>query len=299
MAAFARVVDLGSFTAAARALGVPKVAISRSVQSLEKRLGTRLLNRTTRRIALTASGQALLPYCQRVAIETVAARAAMAPLTNQRKTLRVLADPAYGRLLLSPLLPRFLERYPEIPLEVEMGVELPSVPGEEWDVLIQNGPPHAEGLAGTSLGNPPVILCAAPAYLRSHPAPKTPAGLAAHAVLVPGAAVHQLRLQHGRQQAEVRLTPRLVVSDPAVIHAATAAGAGIGVLPEFLCRQGLAMGKLERVLPDWFAADVLDLHAVYDLRRASHPSVIALIEFLTANMVPVLGRAEARPARKA
>jgi LysR family transcriptional regulator, regulator for bpeEF and oprC len=297
MAAFARVVDLGSFTAAARALGVPKVAISRAVQSLEKRLGTRLLTRTTRRIALTASGQALLPYCQRVAVETVAARAAMAPLTNARKTLRVLADPAYGRLLLGPLLPRFLERYPEIPLEVEMGVELPSVPGEEWDVLIQNGPPKAEGLAGTALGNPPVILCAAPGYLRAHAAPQSPSELTAHAVLVPGAAVHQLRLQHGRQQAEIRLTPRLVVSDPAVIHAATAAGAGIGVLPEFLCRQGLVMGKLERVLPDWFAADVLDLHAVCDLRRASQPSVIALIEFLTANMVPVLGRVEAHPAR--
>jgi DNA-binding transcriptional LysR family regulator len=150
---------------------------------------------------------------------------------------------------------------------------------------------------GTPLGNPPVILCASPAYLKAHPAPQSPEQLAAHAVLIPGTSVHQLRLQRGRQQAEVPLTPRLVVSDPAVVHAATAAGAGIGVLPEFLCRQGLVMGKLERVLPDWFAADVLDLHAVCDLRRASQPGVIALIEFLTANMVPVLGRAEGHPAR--
>jgi LysR family transcriptional regulator, regulator for bpeEF and oprC len=81
MAAFARVVDLGTFTAAARALGVPKVAISRSVQSLEKRLGTPLLTRTTRRIALTPAGQALLPFCQRIVAHTDAARALMAPLT--------------------------------------------------------------------------------------------------------------------------------------------------------------------------------------------------------------------------
>jgi len=289
MAAFARVVDLGSFTAAARALEVPKVAISRAVQSLEKRLGTQLLTRTTRRIALTPAGHALLPYCQRIVAHTEAARAQIAPLTDHRVSLRVLADAAYGRLLLSPLLPRFLERYPDIPLEVEMAGELPSTPGEEWDLLIQNGPPRAPGLVGAPLGAPPVILCAVPAYLRSHPAPTSPAELAAHAVLVPGQSVNQLRLQRGRQTAQIPLSPRLVVNDPAVVHAATAAGSGIGVLPEFLCRQGLAMGKLERVLPEWHAADVLDLNAVCDLRRASLPSVKALIDFLVANMVPVLG----------
>jgi DNA-binding transcriptional LysR family regulator len=294
MAAFARVVDLGSFTAAARALGVPKVAISRAVRSLEERLGAPLLTRTTRRIALTPAGRALLPYCQRVVIEADAAHAAMAPLTEARRNLRVLADPAYGRLLLSPLVPRFLERYPDISLELEMSAELPATPGDEWDVLIQNGPARAEGLAATSLGKPPVILCATPAYLRDHGKPQQPAELAAHAVLVPGQHVHQLRLQRGSQQAQIPLTPRLVVNDPAVVHAATAAGSGIGVLPEFLCRQGLTMGKLERVLPEWYAADVLDLQAVSDLRRARSAQVTALTEFLVANMVPVLGQGGSR-----
>ncbi len=82
----------------------------------------------------------------------------------------------------------------------------------------------------------------------------------------------------------------LTVTDPAVVHAATSAGAGIGVLPEFLCRMGLSMNKLERVLPEWQVADLLELHAVSDLRRASSPGVKALIEFFLANMVPVLGR---------
>jgi len=194
-------------------------------------------------------------------------------------------------LLLSPLLPRFLERYPDIPLEVEMAAELPAMPGERWDVLIQNGAPQVEGLVGTSLGSPPVILCATPAYLRAHGIPEQPADLSRHALLIPGHAVTQLHLQRARQQAQVPLTPRLVVNDPAVIHAATAAGSGIGVLPEFLCRQGLVMGKLERVLPEWVVADVLDLHAVTDLRRAALPAVTALVEFLVANMVPVLGQA--------
>ncbi len=291
LAAFAQVVELGSFTASARALGVPKVAISRAVQSLEKRVGTKLLTRTTRRVALTDAGRALLPHAQRIVAETAAARREMTPLTDDRRTLRVLADPAYGRLLLAPLLPRFMERYPDIPLEVEMAQALPDEPGEQWDVLFQNGPPRREGLVGTALGRPPVILCATPAYLRSHPAPKQPADLAQHAVLVPGQLVTELRLHRGKTQALVSLTPRLIVTDPAVVHAATAAGAGIGVLPEFLCRQGLAMNKLERVLPDWQVADLLELHAVSDLRRASTPAVKALIEFFVANMVPVLGHA--------
>jgi DNA-binding transcriptional LysR family regulator len=290
LVAFAQVVELGSFTAAARAVGVPKVAVSRAVQSLEKRVGTKLLTRTTRRVALTDAGRALLPLAARMAAETAAARRIMAPLTEDRRTLRVLADPAYGRLLLSPLLPRFMERYPDIPLEVEMAQTLPEEPGEHWDVLFQNGPPRREGLVGTPLGRPLVILCATPAYLRAHPPITQPADLAQHAVLVPGQLVTELRLHRGRTQAQIALTPRLVVTDPAVVHAATAGGAGIGVVPEFLCRIGLSMNKLERVLPDWQVADVLELHAVSDLRRAGLPAVKALVEFFVANMVPVLGR---------
>ena len=290
LAAFAQVVELGSFTAAARAVGVPKVAVSRAVQSLEKRVGTRLLTRTTRRVALTDAGRALLPLASRIAAETAAARRIMGPLTDDRRTLRVLADPAYGRLLLAPLLPRFMERYPDIPLEVEMAVTLPDSPGEHWDVLFQNGPPQREGLVGTALGRPPMILCATPAYLHAHPKISQPADLAQHAVLVTGQELSELRLHRGRTQAQIALTPRLIVTDPAVVHAATAAGAGIGVLPEFLCRIGLSMNKLERVLPDWQVADLLELHAVSDLKRAGMPAVKALIEFFIANMVPVLGR---------
>src|SRR5258708_12470827 len=102
LAAFAQVIELGSFTACARALGVPKVAVSRAIQSLEKRAGTRLLTRTTRRIALTDAGRALLPHAQRLAAETAAARRTMRPMTEHRHTLRALADPPYPRSLPPP-----------------------------------------------------------------------------------------------------------------------------------------------------------------------------------------------------
>ncbi len=291
LAAFARVVELGSFSAAARSLGVPKVALSRALKALEARTGTRLLERTTRRVALTDSGRALLPWCQRIAAETDAARRAMSLQSGSRPGLRVLADPAWGRLLLSPLVPRFLERHASVPLEVELRAELPTAPAPDWDVLIQCGRPGA-GLVATALGSPPVILCATPAWLQAHGTPTRPADLPRDALLVTGTAADSLRLKRGAETALLPISPRLAINDPAVVHAATAAGAGIGVLPEFLCRQGLTLGRLMRVLPDWFAADVVELYAACDLAQAARPEVRALIDFLVANMVPVLGSAE-------
>jgi DNA-binding transcriptional LysR family regulator len=91
------------------------------------------------------------------------------------------------------------------------------------------------------------------------------------------------------EEQQVRLRPALQVNDPALVHASTAAGLGVGVLPEFLCRQGLAMGKLERVLPEWSVATPLQLQAVYAAERAGSPAIRLFVEFLLANMVPVLG----------
>jgi DNA-binding transcriptional LysR family regulator len=290
LAAFARVVELGSFTAAARSLGVPKVALSRAIKALETRTGSRLLERTTRRISLTDAGRALLPWCQRIATETDAARRAISLHSGARPGVRVLADSAWGRLLLAPLVPRFLERHVDIPLEVELRADLPDAASPDWDVLIRSGPPAA-GLVATALGAPPVILCATPAWLKAHGTPSRPADLPRDALLIAGTAADMLRLRRGAEAALLPITPRLAINDPTAVHAATAAGAGIGVLPEFLCRQGLALGRLTRVLPDWLAADVIELYAACDLAHAARPEVRALIDFLVANMVPVLGAA--------
>src|SRR5215471_18374076 len=121
LAVFAKVIDLNGFSAAARALGVPKAAVSRAVADLEKSLGVRVLERTTRRIALTAAGRLVYPHAKRVVDEFDAARAVIAKLQGPIEgPLRVVADPTYGRVLLTPLVPRFLERFPDVPLEVAM-----------------------------------------------------------------------------------------------------------------------------------------------------------------------------------
>ena len=306
MAAFAHVAELKSFTAAARALGVPKVAVSRAILSLERRLGTRLLTRTTRRVALTPAGALLRPHSQRLLAEVDAVSARFAPPAAAERRLRVVVDPGYGRLLVTPLIPRFLERYGDFELQVAVIDTLPVDPGADWDLLVCNDSSPRPTLTRTPLGNPPLLLCATPAYLTRHGRPRSPGQLAEHSVLRSlesagdaegGAALLRLRRdepgrargERAAEEQQVRLRPALQVNDPALVHASTAASLGIGVLPEFLCRQGLALGKLERVLPEWSVAAPLQLQAVYAAERAGSPAIRLFVEFLLANMVPVLG----------
>lgn len=291
MAVFAHVAELGSFTAAARALGVPKVAVSRAVASLERRLGSRLLTRTTRRVAVTAAGSLLQPHCQRLLREVESVRSRFAPATGAQR-LRVLVDAGYGRMLVTPLVPRFLEHYPAIELQVALTDVLPTAAAESWDVLICNDATPQPDLMYIPLGSPPQLLCATPAYLARHGRPRTPGDLNTHTVLRVLDA-QPLALRRGSdarsETHEVRLRPALQVNDPALVHSSTAAGLGIGVLPEFLCRQGLAMGKLERVLPDWSLVQLLQFAAVYAGTSAGSPAIRQFVEFLLANMIPILG----------
>ena len=302
LAVLAKVVDLNGFSAAARALGVPKAAVSRAVADLEKSLGAKVLERTTRRISLTHAGRLLYPHAKRVVEESDAARAVIARLNAPISgPLRVVADPTYGRVLLTPLVPRFLESFPDVPLEVAMDAPESA---EGWDVAIRTrssakGAP-AEGASGEGtaafrlLGAPPALLCATPAYLQQRGVPARPEDLRTHDLLTPEATdlpQFRLRLERGAQRAEVLLSPKLAVNDPAVLHAATAAGLGIGLLPEFLCRQGLATGRLKQVLPEWNVPPAAALYAVYPAALEADLRVQRFVDFLAANIVPALALA--------
>jgi len=165
LAMLAKVVDLNGFSAAARALGVPKAAVSRAVADLEKTLGVRVLERTTRRIALTAAGRLLYPHARRVGEESDAARGAIAKLHSpEMRPLRVAADPTFGRVLLSPLVPRFLEAFVHVPLEVVLDTQ--QLADGSWDVAIRTRPPADVRIRQRLLGAPPALLCATPAYLQ-------------------------------------------------------------------------------------------------------------------------------------
>ncbi len=294
LAMLAKVVDLNGFSAAARALGVPKAAVSRAVADLEKSLGVRVLERTTRRIALTSAGRLLYPHARRVGEESDAARSAIARLQSpQARPLRVVADPTYGRVLLSPLVPRFLETFAQVPLEVTLDAH--QLAAGSWDVAIRTRPPAEESVRQRLLGAPPALLCATPAYLQQRGTPERPDELRAHDLLTPEEPElpeFRLHLSRGAQRAEVPLSPKLAVDDPAVLHAATAAGLGIGLLPEFLCRQGLATGRLKAVLAEWSVPAAAPLYALYPDSLESDARVQQFVDFLAANIVPALALPE-------
>jgi DNA-binding transcriptional LysR family regulator len=294
MAVFARVVEQNGFTAAARKLQVPKVRVSRAVASLERALGARLLERTTRRIALTSAGKAILAHCQRVALEVEAARAALQPVA-QGSNLRVAIDQGFGRLLVAPLVPRFLESFPQIQLRI---INAEDIHGQDdFDVELRSDGRLVEGEVATSLGKPPMILCAAPNYLAGKPVPQSPSELAQHALLWAASRPDGvLRLAKAGGSVTVPGAPRLVAQDLSALHGAVAAGLGIGALPEFLCRNGLAMKRLVRLLPDWEVADRVELTAVSPAQRAADPAVRSFIEYLGAHVVPALAGAPEQPA---
>jgi DNA-binding transcriptional LysR family regulator len=289
LAVLAKVVDLNGFSSAARALGVPKAAVSRAIGDLEQSLGVRLLERTTRRLSLTPAGRLLYPHAKRLTEESDAARAAIARLKAPAAgPLRIASEPTYGRVLLTPLVPRFLENFPDIPLDVALDVVGPA---EEWDVAIRSRPADDPAVRHRSLGAPPAVLCATPAYLERRGRPARPEDLRAHDLLTPEVAElpeYRLLLRRGSQRAEVAVSPKLAVGDPAVLHAATAAGLGIGLLPGFLCRQGLATGRLEAVLPEWTAPPAAALYALYPAALEADSRVQRFVEFLAASVIPAL-----------
>jgi LysR family transcriptional regulator, regulator for bpeEF and oprC len=296
LATLSKVVELNGFSAAARALDVPKAAVSRAIADLEAFLGVKVLTRTTRRLSLTEAGQLIYPHARRLADEADAARTQIgrwfAPPTGP---LRVVADPTYGRILLAPLVPRFMESFPDIPLEVNLQPQTPGMDpasGKGSDVAIRTASGEEAGMTQRLLGAPPAILCATPAYLQRRGTPERPDDLRAHDLLTPEGEGPEFRmtLVHGAMRAEIRVTSRLAVNDPAVLHAATAAGLGIGVLPEFLCRQGLATGRLKLLLPDWELPQIMPLYAVYPATQGADTRVQRFVDFLAANVVPALAQ---------
>jgi len=245
------------------------------------------MKRTTRRIFLTAAGEAVLPHARAIGIEVEKVRQLTQGFsTTLTGPLRVVADPTYGRVLLAPLVPRFLDSFPDIALDVVLDPD----DGTEWDVAIRAGSNDDPKLGARLLGAPPAVLCATPAYLQKHPAPERPEGLRDHALLTPAGegAEYKFQMTKASARAEVRVRPKLAVDDPSVLHSATVAGLGIGLLPEFLCRQGVATAKLRKVLADWQAPSAAPLYAVFPAGLEEDPRVKSFVEFAAANIVPAL-----------
>lgn len=283
---FASVVQAGSFTAAARVLSMPKSTVSRKVLELEERLGSRLLQRTTRKLSLTDVGRTYYEHAARIVNEVEEAERAVSLLAQEpRGLLRVTAPLNFG--FIGPLVAAFLARYPEVQLELVCTDRVVDLVEERFDVGIRAGSLADSTLIVRPLGSARRFLVASRAYLQKRGRPKAPEELEQHDCMLFGAGADRAlyRLTDGARSVELSVRARLSVNDSDMLHAAAIAGLGITLLPIFSCAEDLRERRLERVLRDWNAPPT-PIAAVYPSTRHLSPKVKAFVEHLHAQMTP-------------
>lgn len=280
---FASVASRGSFAAAAKTLNIPKATLSRRIRQLEDDLGVRLLQRNTRRIALTEAGRAFHEHCVRIADEVERAQVAVAVLANTpRGVLRVSAPFTTAHQLVVPMLAEFLGRYPTIRLALTLRNDDADLLSQDADVVLSKSVSEDTQASRMLLGGP-MHLFASPSYLRRRPPPETPADLVTYDVLLysatPSSAAPVLRLHTGDREEIVTTTPLLTCNDLGALRKLLLDGLGIALLPDPFIAADIAEGRLARVLPEWAGPD-LALRAVFGSRRGLLPKVRVFVDSL-------------------
>jgi DNA-binding transcriptional LysR family regulator len=286
IAVFTRVVQAGSFTAAARALGMPKSTVSRKVAELEERLDARLLQRTTRKLSLTDAGRTYFDYGVRIVNELEAAESAVGSLQDKpRGHLRVTA--LLNAAWLGDIVADYMQRYPEVQVELLCTGRQVDLIEERFDLGIRAGVLADSSLVARSLGSVAWFLVATPGYFKKRRRPRTPSELDQHECLLfgVGSPTVTVRLHSGDQAVQVPLAARLLVSDMDILHAAASAGIGIALIPAFRCLDDLRAGRFERVLREW-SAPATPVHAVYPTARHMSAKVKSFVEHLQKRMTP-------------
>lgn len=254
MAVFARVVDAGSFSGAARLLGITPSAVSRQVARLEGVLRVRLLERTTRKLRLTEAGTAAFSRCQDM---VAAAREVLALSDTQTPTprglVRVSMPKAFGRLVVHPLMPSFLRLYPEVDVQLVITDRTVDLFEESIDLAIRITDQPPPGLAGRPLMRIRHLVCASPSYLAEHGVPQHPRDLTQHSCIYLGESeLDRLwRFDRGEEAATVKVHGRYGANHSEVRLEGALQSLGIASLPEFTARASLIAGELVPVLQDW------------------------------------------------
>lgn len=285
LAYFAEVVDRGGFAAAGRALGIPKSRLSRRVAELEARLGVRLLQRTTRKLSLTAVGEQFYRHCVAMREDVQAAEETVAQARSEpRGIIRIACPVTLAQSMLGPILPRFMAKYPQIRVDVRVSNRAVDLIEEGFDVALRVRPTLEDSatLVVKNFGLTATVLVASPALLARQGRPRTvdelerldtiamsaTDGRSLLSLVGPGETAHLF--QH---------TPRYVADDLLTLKFATLGGIGICALPDYMCREEMHAGLLEEVLPGWAPRPGI-YHAVFPSRRGLLPAVRVFLDFL-------------------
>jgi DNA-binding transcriptional LysR family regulator len=284
---FASVVQYGGFSAAARTIGVEKTRLSRRIAGLEKRLGVRLLQRTTRALSLTEAGQRFFDRCVATVEGAQAAYDSVAELRREPAGLIRLSSPVLlTQRCLAHALPGYMTQHPKVSLYIEPTDRTVNVIEERFDIAIRALPliEDVAGLVAKTLGKSQRVLVVSPGFLEHYGRPEAPAELPKFSTVAStddifdaGARWNLTDLDNLTQQVELK--PRLVTSDLRVRLQAAIRGIGIALLPEQVVAAPLREGLVDRVLPEWSGAKNI-LHLVYPTPRGMLPSVRSLIDYL-------------------
>lgn len=290
---FAMVVEHGGFAAAERALGIPKSRLSRRISQLENELGVRLLQRSTRRFAVTDVGQSVHRHAQSMLAEATAAREAVDRLSAEpRGVVRVSVPVGLAQQQMPELLPEFLARYPQVRIQMHVSNRRVDLINEGFDVAIRvRSKLDDDGsLVMRSFGQIQELLVASPKYLDRAGRPTDPEQLNDHVTLTMSEDEVRQRWELQGAGGEIRridLKPRVSGFDFPMLMALARQGLGITMLPETLCAQAVRNGELEVVLPQWRLPQGI-AHAVFASRRGLLPAVRVFIDFLAERLPPLI-----------
>lgn len=282
---FAQVVDHGSFAATARELGIPTSTLSRRVADLEAALGVRLLQRTTRKLSLTQIGEVYYQHCASLRAQAQAAEDAVALAQSEPcGTIRMSCPVTLAQITMRPILPEFMRRYPKVNIEMLVSNRVfdPVQEGLDLVLRVRTSLEDSGGLVVKQFGVARTQLFASPHLLTEKGQPQSPEHLKRFPTVAMSAREGRatLRLLGPNDQTfDLQHRPRFAADDFLTMKHVILAGLGMGVLPEYLCREELDNGQLVRVLQDW--APLPDvLHAVFPSRRGMVPAVRCLLDFL-------------------
>lgn len=286
MAVFARVVEAGSFSEAARRAGTSRSSISKAVAKLEKSLGAHLLNRTTRHLSLTEIGAAVAEHCARILEEATEAEKLVGSLSNEaRGVLRVSASVAFGTLHVAPALAEFLPRHPELKIDLSITDRWVNLAEEGFDVAIHVSGDPPPNLVARPLAPVRRQLCATPEYFRRRGIPRTPADLAEHNCLdytrsgEPG----RWRFTGPEGEISVPINGPLHVDDDEALSQAVLGGLGVGLLPTFIVGKALQNGDLQAVLSEYIPVE-RHVYAMYLPTRHLPNKVRVFIDFMLSHI---------------
>lgn len=284
--AFVKVVQTGSFTRAAEVLQTQKAHLSRVVTQLERELGVRLLERTTRSLSLTEIGREFFERAVGILasvddVQRVVQKAQGTP----RGVLKLTCGVEFGMIAVSGWISDYLNRYPEVRVDADYAGRLVDIVHEGFDLAIRVGPLADSTLAARKLGELHYGLFVSPDYIARRGKPDHPDGLKTHETLAFAGGSHQSTwtLQREGQAVKVELAPRLKANNVFAVRDAAAAGLGIAQLPLIVAASLEESGRLSRVLPTWSPAPV-PVHAVFASSRYLTPKVRAFIDLAVARM---------------